>query len=134
MRLHLALRLSDQGLVITLAATNEGATAAPVGLGLHSDLAIGALSGDRAKVRVALPGPYAHILADGVPTCECWTVEHLQAQLPPLSEMLHVPRIALGSNPTATLCGQASEFQVHLTFTEGVREVLLFAPPTENSV
>jgi aldose 1-epimerase len=133
-QVRLSLHLGEQGLIITLAATNEGATAAPVGLGLHPYFAIGALGGDRAKVRVDLPGQYEHILADGVPTGERRAVEHAQVQLPPLGEMLHVPRTALGSDLTATLRGQAGGFQVALTFAEGVRDILLFAPPTENSV
>lgn len=133
-QLRLSLHLGEQGLVITLAATNKGTIAAPVGLGLHPYFAIGALGGDRTKVRVDLPGQYEHILVDGVPTGERRAVETPQVQLPPLGTILHVPRTALGSNPTATLRGRASGLQVHLTFTEGVRDLLLFAPPTENSV
>lgn len=133
-QLRLSLHLSEQGLVITLTATNEGTTVAPVGLGLHPYFAIGALGGDRANVRVDLPGQYEHFLADGVPTGERRAVEYPQVLLPPLGEMLHVPRTDLVPNATATLQGQGCARQLHLACIEGVRDMLLFAPPTENSV
>ena len=133
-RLHLALHLGEQGLVITLTATNEGATAAPVGLGLHPYFAIDALGGDRAKVRVALPGRHEHRLADGVPTGERRAVGVPHVRLPALGQLLHVPRTDLGPGATATLQGQACATRIHLVCIEGVRDMLLFAPSTENSV
>ena len=133
-RARLLVQLVDRALVITLSATNEGTEAAPVGLGLHPYFAIGPLGGDRAAVRALLPGRQEHQLHDRIPTGERRAVVAEQVQLPPLGELLHVPRTDLGPSPTALLSGQAGDTQVQLSFLEGVRDVLLFAPPTEDSI
>jgi aldose 1-epimerase len=133
-RLRLAVRLSSRALVITLAATNEGDVPAPVGLGLHPYFAIAALGGDRAQVRVALPGQREHVLCDRIPTGERCAASGSPVTLPPLGQTVHMPRTDLGPHPTATLAGPASGVRVVLSLLEGCRDLLLFAPPTESSV
>jgi len=133
-RLRLELQLTDQALAVTLIATNEGEQLAPVGLGLHPYFAIAALGGDRTAVRAALPGRFEHRLVGPIPTGERLPVETPEVQLPPVGEMAHAPRTDLGPNPVATLLGPTGGLRVRLTCLEGVRDLLLFAPPTENSV
>jgi aldose 1-epimerase len=133
-RLRLEIQLTDQALAIALIAKNEGEQSAPVGLGLHPYFAITALGGDRAAVRAALPGQYEHRLDDRIPTGERLPVEMPEVQLPPLGEMIHAPRTDLGPNPVVALLGPPGGLQVRLACIEGVRDLLLFAPSTENSV
>lgn len=133
-RLQLSVRLSARALVITLAATNEGALPAPVGLGLHPYFAIAALGGDRTAVRVDLPGQLEHLLRDSIPTGERRAADPSPVALPPLGQTLLVPRTALGADPTATLTCEGGGIRVILSPLEGCRDILLFAPPTENSV
>jgi galactose mutarotase-like enzyme len=133
-RLRLSVRLVEQALTITLTATNEGDQPAPVGLGLHPYFDIGALGGDRAAVRVDIPGRFEHILDDRIPTGKRRAVETPEVRLPPLGETLLVPRTDLRPNPVAILRGGDGGMQVRLSCIEGVRDLLLFAPPTEDSV
>lgn len=133
-RLRLAVRLADRALTIALTATNEDTRAAPLGLGLHPYIAIAALGGVRAAVRAELPGHAEHRLAGPIPTGERLAVAGREVGLPPLGETLLVPRTDLGPRPEAILRGQADGPRVRLACIEGVRDLLLFAPPTENSV
>jgi aldose 1-epimerase len=133
-RLRLSIQLSSRALVITLAATNEGDSPAPAGLGLHPYFAIAALGGDRAQVRAALPAQREHVLADGIPTGARHAASMLPVVLPPLGQTVHVPRTELGPQSTATLTGHAGGVRVVLSLLEGCRDLLLFAPPTEASV
>lgn len=133
-RLRLEVQLTDRALTIALSATNEGADSAPVGLGLHPYFAIAALAEERTAVRVALPGRFAHRLDGNIPTGERLPVAESAVRLPPLGELAHAPHTDLGPNPVATLLGSPGSLRVRLTCLEGVRDLLLFAPPTENSV
>ena len=133
-RLRLEVRLTARALDITLIATNDGDEPAPVGLGLHPYFAIAALGGERAAVRATLPGRFAHRLVGNIPTGERLPIVSPEVRLPPVGEMMHAPRTDLGPRPVATLLGPPDGLRVQLTCREGVRDLLLFAPPTENSV
>ncbi len=64
------VRVADGALHLTLAATNEGNDAAPVGIALHPYFAVDALGGRRDAVRVHLPGRTERVLEPPIPTGE----------------------------------------------------------------
>lgn len=132
--LTLVVQLTNEALAVTLQATNEGQTAAPVGLGLHPHFAVSALGGDRAGVRVFLPGEQEHILAEAIPTGEKRAVVDPEVLLPPRGQRMLVARTALGPLPLAMLIGPPGSLDIRLTAVEGCRDLLLFVPPLEPSL
>lgn len=132
--LRLLVRLTNEALAVTLQATNEGQRAAPVGLGLHPHFALGALGGDRAAVRVFLPGEQEHILAEAIPTGEKRAVADPEVLLPPRGQRMLVARTSLGPLPLAMLAGPPGTLDIRLTAVEGCRDLLLFVPPLEPSI
>lgn len=133
-RLRLALRLAQGALTVRLAATNEGAEAAPVGLGLHPYFALDALGGDRTAVRAEIPGRAEHLLDGSIPTGERRVVADGPVALPPPGQSLLRARTDLGNGVTATLVGPPGTSRIILTLTAGCRDLVLFAPPQQASI
>jgi aldose 1-epimerase len=124
----------DDTLRISVAATNEGADAAPVGIGLHPYFAATALGGDRTRVRVTLPGREEHLQQRSVPTGEKRPVVSPRVAVPPLGETANVARTDLGPDARATLSDPTGARTLALTFIEGVRDVVYFAPAEQPSI
>jgi aldose 1-epimerase len=133
-RLTETVSLAGATLRISLAATNEGADAAPVGIGLHPYFAASALGGDRTRVRVELPGQKEHVQSRSVPTGEKRPVVSPLAAVPPLGETANVARTDLGPDARATLSDPTGARTVVLTFIEGVRDVVYFVPAEQPSI
>ena len=95
-RLTETVSIAGDTLRISLAATNEGADAAPVGIGLHPYFAAAPLGGDRTRVRVELPGQKEHVQSHSVPTGEKRPVVSPWVAVPPLGETANVARTDLG--------------------------------------
>jgi aldose 1-epimerase len=133
-RLTETVSLAGATLRITLAATNEGADAAPVGIGLHPYFAASALGGDRTRVRVELPGRKEHVQSHSVPTGEKRPVASPLVAVPPLGETANVARTEMGPDARATLSDPTGARTVALTFIEGVRDAVYFAPAEQPSI
>jgi aldose 1-epimerase len=133
-RLTQTVTLAGDTLRISLAATNEGTDAAPVGIGLHPYFAASALGGDRTRVRVELPGQKEHVQQHAVPTGEKRPVVSPWVTVPPLGETANVARTDLEPDAQATLSGPTGARMVALTFIEGVRDVVYFAPAEQPSI
>lgn len=131
-RLQSAMRVTNGGLEITLRATNEGSENAPVGLGLHPYFAAAALGGDRTQIAVRLPGQTERLTATNVPTGETRPATDAPIPVPPLGETTLVVRTDLGAHPVATLTGGGN--RVVFAFTEGVRDLVFFAPDAQPSL
>ncbi len=134
-RLTQTVALAGKTLRIGLHATNTGAHAAPVGLGLHPYFAVAALGGDRIQVRVDIPGRLErHALALPVPTSEKRPVTTPTVTAPPMGETALIARTGLDRHERATLIGPTGKRIVALTFIEGVRDVVYFAPADQPSL
>lgn len=133
-RLTQTVSLAGDTLRICVAATNAGADAAPVGIGLHPYFAANALGGDRTRVRVELPGQREHVQRQSVPTGEKRPVVSPQVAVPPLGETANIARTDMEPHARATLTDPTGTRRVELTFIEGVRDVVYFAPAEQPSI
>ncbi len=133
-RLRLTVRLVGGALTVAFEATNEGAADAPVGLGMHPYFACEALGGDRAAVRVSLPGRSALVLDDSIPTGERRAVATPEVVPPPLGETTVLVRADLEAGASAVLQGSPGTARVTLHLDEGCRTVVFFAPPAQPSL
>lgn len=134
-RLTQTVALAGNVLRITLHATNEGAHAAPVGLGLHPYFAVAALGGDRARVRVDIPGRLErHVRTPPGPASEKRPVATPTVAAPPMGETALIARTGLDRQARATLTGPPGGQTIALTFIEGVRDVVYFVPPDQPSI
>ena len=134
LRLRLTARLVGQALVLELEATNEGDSAAPVGLGLHPYFDPVALGGTREQLRACLPGQTERVLDDALPTGTTRPTTVGAVPLPPAGQTALVARTDLGARPAAVLRGPAGAGSVTLTLEEGCRELMLYAPAEQPSV
>jgi aldose 1-epimerase len=126
--------LAGDTLRISLVATNEGVDAAPVGVGLHPYFAVSALGGDRTRVRVEIPGQEEHIQQRSVPTGEKRPVVSPLVAVPPLGETANVARTDMPPGSRATLSDPTGARTLALTFIDGVRDVVYFAPAEQPSI
>ncbi|MGI8856339.1 MAG: aldose 1-epimerase [Thermomicrobiales bacterium] len=133
-RLTQTVAIAHGRLRISLSATNEGAGVAPIGIGLHPYFAVAALGGERARVRVEIPGRAEHIQAGYVPTGEKRPVTSARVIAPPMGETANVARTDLGADARATLADPPGAPMVEFGFIEGVRDVVLFAPADQPSI
>ena len=117
-----------------IAATNEGAEDAPVGLGLHPYFALDALGGDRMAVRAALPGRSEHRLVGSIPTGDRRLAADSPIALPPPGQSLLLARTDLDDGARATLSGPLGTARITLALTAGCRDLVLFAPPQQPSL
>lgn len=128
------VRVADGVLHLTLAATNAGDGAAPVGIAFHPYFAMDALGGKRDAVRVHLPGRTERLLEPPIPTGETRpapTEEFIAA--PPGKEDTR-DRTDIPAGAVATLAGPGGTGQVRLTLVEGVQDLLYFNPPWQASI
>lgn len=133
-RLTQTVSIARGRLRISLSARNEGTEAAPVGIGLHPYFAVAALGGERARLRIALPGQSEHIQAGSVPTGEKRLVTSARVIAPPMGETANVARTALGLDARATLADPTGARTIEFDFIEGVRDVVFFAPADQPSI
>lgn len=134
-RLTETVSLMGDTLRISLRATNEGAEAAPVGIGMHPYFAVDALGGDRTRVRVHLPGRLEHVVGTPpVPTGEKRPVTAPDFAVQTLGDAGLVARTDLEAHAETTLTGGPRGNSIAFAFIEGVRDVVYFTPLDQPSI
>jgi hypothetical protein len=132
-RWRLTARLDDAALVLDLEAGNEGRAAVPLGLGLLPCVAAALLAGERAQVRVRLPGRGLRVLGSSRPRAP-QLVEAPDVTVPPLGEHTAILCADLGEHPVVTLDSPRGALRVVLTPLAGIRSLLLVAPAEQPTV
>ncbi|MCC6626518.1 MAG: aldose 1-epimerase [Chloroflexi bacterium] len=132
-RTRLDLRVEPRALAITLTATNEGDTDAPVGLGLHPYFDPSLFGGDRTAARLTLPGRLGRTVRP-LPTGPTRPVAVTVVTPPPLGTTSLVSRTDLGADAAVTLTGPTGRPRVVMHLLEGVQDLLVFAPAEHASV
>lgn len=125
------VQVAADALNISLEATNTGDTAVPVGIALHPYFAVAALGGGRDAVRVTLPGRTERLLGPPIPTGETRPAPGPFTAVP-VGIVDTRSRTDIAAGAEATLTGTVG--RVRFTLVEGVRDVLYFAPPWQESL
>ncbi|MHB8644643.1 MAG: aldose epimerase family protein [Thermomicrobiales bacterium] len=133
-RLTEAVALVGNTLHIALHAMNEGHQSAPVGIALHPYFAVAALGGERAGVRVRIPGRREHLLTPPIPTGEKHPVTTPTVIAPPAGETALIARTELDRDARALLSGPLGNHTIEFAFVAGVRDVVYFIPPDQPSL
>jgi len=128
------VRIVDGTLHLTLAATNEGDNAAPVGIALHPYFAVDVLGGKRDAVRVHLPGRTERVLEPPIPTGETRPAPPDDFAGAPVGAEDTRGRTGITAGEIATLTGPSGTGRISLTLTDGVRDILYFNPPWQSSI
>lgn len=125
------VRLADGALNISLEAANTGNENAPIGIALHPYFAVAALGGGRDGVQVSLAGATERLLSPPIPTGETRPAAGTFAAVP-VGTVDTRSRTAFAPGAEDTLTGTGG--RVRFTHVEGVRDLLYFAPPWQESL
>lgn len=132
-RLHLSMSVSGTSLIMVLTATNTGTRSAPVGLGLHPYFSPELFGGDRAALRVSLPGSLEHVLDESIPTGARQAVVNREVAPPPNGQSQLIARTNLGAHPVAFIRSPHSSSHISLA-AFGCRDLLFYAPDDRPSI
>ena len=125
------VQITNGMLHISLEATNTGVEPIPVGIALHPYFAVTALGGARDGVRVSLAGATERLLSPPIPTGETRPASGAFTAVP-VSTVDTRSRTAFAAGAEDTLTGTTG--RVRFMHEEGVRDLLYFAPPWQESL
>jgi aldose 1-epimerase len=142
-RLTHEITLDANGLTSVLSALNEGSESAPLAFGLHPYFGADVLGADRTKVHVELPGASQRVRDPGPPRSMSGAREPAPSgpvSVVPLGETMIASRTDFPPAPAvarvvdlAPIDGR-SGWSIDLSMDAGYRDLLLFAPPVQNSI
>jgi aldose 1-epimerase len=137
------IQIGPDGLTSVLTAENQGPEAAPLAFGLHPYFGAGVLGADRTQVKVELPGRSVRERSTGTPpqmTGERKPAPEGPVSIVPLGDRMIASRTDFPPAPAVArvvnlvrIDGR-SGWTVELAMYTGYRDLLLFAPPAQNSI
>jgi aldose 1-epimerase len=136
------ITLGSDGLTSVLTAENQGSETAPVAFGLHPYFGAGVLGADRTQVKVELPGASTRTRSTDLPprmTGDREPAPEGQVSIVPLGDRMiasrtDFPQPAIARVVNLPPLDGRRGWTVELEMDSGYRDLLLFAPPVQNSI